>query len=137
MAQLARKAQSDSGWIAFCAVFRGATDSDSLSVIDDWCRNYYRYREESEEIVRSPQFMLADYQTQGFIEGDCDDIATFITAVLKSIGIPARFFAMQSMKDGQFDHVFAEGFSGVWVPIDPTVEAGTRYTVYSQLIEYV
>lgn len=137
MATLARKAQSDASWISFAATFSSGDVGTRVRAIDSWCRDHYRYRDESEEIVRSPEFMLQDLASQGFVEGDCDDIATFIVAILKTLGIPARLFAMQSQPGGTYDHVFAEGYGGTWIPIDPTVTAGTVYTVYSQLIEYV
>lgn len=137
MAQLARKAQNDAIWIHFAATFSTGDVGTRIRAIDSWCRTNYRYRDESEEVVRSPEFMLQDLALQGYVEGDCDDIATFITAILKTLGISSRLFAMQSQPEGPYDHVFAEGFYGGWVPIDPTVDFGTVYHVYSQLIEYV
>lgn len=106
--------------------------------MDTWLRNHFQYRPEQEEVIRTVPFMLTDLDSSSAIEGDCDDIATFTGAWLMMLGIPARFTAIQSQPEGEFDHVFAEGQGGGWwQPIDPTVPLGTVYTYYRMFHETV
>lgn len=82
--------------------------------------------------------MLNDLETLGYVEGDCDDIATFVSAIVKRIGYDSRLHAMKSSFDGEYDHVFSEARIGeFWIPIDPTVELGTTYRIFGSLLEYV
>ena len=101
-------------------------------------RTNYRYRDENEEIVRSPEFMVNDFDTLGYCEGDCDDCSTLIACFSKVLGYPTRLMAIKVQGPGEFDHVFAEVMSqGQWTPVDPTVPQGTVYTIYGQTVESV
>jgi transglutaminase-like putative cysteine protease len=110
-----------------------------MSGVEDWMRANYRYRDESEEILRSPEFMLNDFDTLGYCEGDCDDCSTLIAALGKSLGYPVRFSAIKVQTPDEFDHVFTEYMNpgGTWIPVDPTVPQGTTYTIYGQTVEGV
>jgi len=115
--QLVRQA-SNGG--TFCALF------------DDWLRSNYRYRSEDKEIVRTPEFMANDYATLGYMEGDCDDVATFVCSVCHHVGIPSRLASISIDPTLELKHVFAEcQTANGWCIIDPTVEKGTTYAVYS------
>lgn len=63
--------------------------------------------------------------------GDCDDHATLIVALLRAIGIPARFDTVAVDPDGQFVHVFAvalirqNGRVVSSLALDTTVDAAT------------
>lgn len=107
--------------------------------IDGVLREVYRYRDEEEEIVRTPEFMFNDLETVGYLEGDCDDIATFSAALTKAMGMPTRLTGIQSVQgDGTYDHVFSEFLSGSsWFPIDLTVVPGTVYDVQGYMSEVV
>ena len=136
MANLARKGARNPKVKAY------ATDSfqndGSVAGIDRVLRSIFHYRDEIEEIVRTPAFMMADLEEFGYLEGDCDDIATLAAAMTKSLDIPTRLTAMQSEPDGEFDHVFSEARIGIhWIPIDPTVAEGTVYQMYSIMTEMV
>ncbi len=111
----------------------------SVPGIDGWLRTHFTYRPEMNEVLRSPEFMVNDFENVlGVVEGDCDDAAVLCTSFLKVLGIPGRLTAIQSKAGMDFDHVFGEGLVGsTFVPIDPTVEYGTRYTVYGMLHETV
>ena len=145
MANLARTAGADRDFRRFAEQF--TTWQDLL----DWVRLHFIYRDEVQEVVRAPQRMLADMGSldgtgrQMRLEGDCDDIATFLAAVLKIIGYRARLVAIRANAASlELDHVFAQAFaiwnlsdSGEWVTLDPTVQPGTTMTVLDELIESV
>jgi transglutaminase-like putative cysteine protease len=85
---------------------------------------YGMYRPELEEIIRSPEWMLNDLATQGYMEGDCDDYATLLSSILTAMGISNRLIAVRTnMLNPEFDHVFVEipGPWGTWERLDPTV----------------
>ena len=106
--------------------------------IDILLRPVYHYRDEAEEIVRTPDFMLNDLDTLGYIEGDCDDISTLTAALTKAMGYPSRLTGIMSSGPGEYDHVFSEVQVGRdWMPIDLTVEPGTVYEVYGYMTEPV
>jgi transglutaminase-like putative cysteine protease len=133
MSQLAKLAGNDPGFVAFSLSLRSSNDSDSIASLDGWLRSNYTYRPESEEIIRSPEFMLSDN-----VEGDCDDVSTFTAAVLKVLGISARLHAIRTQYNADFDHVFTEARIGqFWIPIDPTVVLGMDYRQVADLLEYV
>jgi transglutaminase-like putative cysteine protease len=101
-------------------------------------RQNYHYRDEDQEVVRSPEFMLNDYDTLGYCEGDCDDIATLCASFSKAVGNPTRLTAVQTGGPGEFDHVFCEyQLGGNWIPVDPTVQHGTVYSIFGLTSEGV
>lgn len=52
--------------------------------------------------------------------GDCDDKAILLAAMLESIGYPTRFLAMGS-SPGKFEHVIVEVRPyGNWIPLETT-----------------
>lgn len=114
-----------------------ARDSvDYLAGLDSWLRRNFRYRDEFEEIVRTPEFMLADMQYTGMLEGDCDDVATFAASVLYNAGIPARLVAIRTTPDPNFDHVFVEAKPDgeyYFQHIDPTVSSDTRVPEFERM----
>ncbi len=66
------------------------------------------------ETVQAPDVTLRDRQ------GDCDDQAVLIGALLTSIGHPVRFVAV-GFRPGQFAHVYAETPIGPnWVAVETT-----------------
>ena len=116
-----------------------AESIQSPYAIDAVLRPIYQYRDEDEEIVRTPEFMLNDYETIGHIEGDCDDIATLTASFTKAMHLPTRLTGIQSDHgQGEYDHVFSEFLVGSsWFPIDLTVEPGTQYSVLGYMSEMV
>jgi len=106
--------------------------------IDETLRSVFRYRDEEEEIVRTPEFMFHDLESLGYLEGDCDDIATFTASLTKAMNVPTRLTGIQSTPSNEYDHVFSEYMTDKnWVPIDLTVEPGTVYKVYGIMTEAV
>jgi transglutaminase-like putative cysteine protease len=106
--------------------------------VDRLLRSVYRYRSEIEEIVRTPEFMLNDLTTLGYVEGDCDDISTLVSSITKAMGYPTRLTAIAAEGPEEFDHVFSEvQNNGQWIPVDLTVPQGTTYWCYKIMSEVV
>lgn len=137
MARLARAAASDP---EFCGFARRLA---TLNGIESFVRSHFVYRDENEEIVRDPRFMLADMgrvDTNGRVvqlEGDCDDIATFYAAAVVAIGKAARFVAIRyTSGNPNFEHVFTQAYDGgQWIILDATVPKGTRMQWIESMIE--
>jgi transglutaminase-like putative cysteine protease len=106
--------------------------------VASYLRQVYQYRDEDEEIVRTPEFMLNDLQTFGYVEGDCDDIATFTSSLTKAMNYPTRLTGIMTNSTDEYDHVFSEVRIGSnWLPIDLTVPEGTVYHIYGYMTEPV
>ena len=75
------------------------------------------------ELLQSP------VKTLEFAQGDCDDKATLLAALLLSIGHPSRFVAV-GKAPGKFSHVYVETLFGnrQWLALETTepVDAGWR-----------
>lgn len=122
----------------------GATDprirelsSYPVGTLDGWVRRRFVYRPELEEIIRAVPFQLEDLQRLGYLEGDCDDVSTFLAAAL--LPRPVRFVAIRTdPTNPEFLHVFVETLdAGRWVRLDPTVRRGTRHRYVEAMTEDV
>lgn len=133
MAQLSRKAASDPDFL------RTAQALGSLQMMDAYVRTHYKYRDEREEIVRTPEFMLNDLVRIGYMEGDCDDVSTLYAAFIKALGYPARFVAIRYNPDNpNFEHVFSQAYAGgSWRTFDGTVQPGTILEAIEEMTEDV
>jgi transglutaminase-like putative cysteine protease len=101
--------------------------------IDSVLRPKFRYRDEVDEIIRTPGFMLREG-----LEGDCDDWSTLTASLSYAMGYPTRLTAIAGKGPEEFDHVFSEyRANGSWIPIDLTVPVGTVYTCYKLISETV
>jgi transglutaminase-like putative cysteine protease len=134
MKTLAHKGSASVGIRRFANSYWGMNVRDALLRLDADIRHVFRYRGEINEMIRTPEFMIADLETYGFMEGDCDDIATFMGSVCKSLGIDCRFVAIRTNPYGDdFKHVFAQGNTGAeWIRLDPTVQRDTVLEYYGQ-----
>ena len=84
--------------------------------LHEFVKNRIRYVRDIEgvETLHTPDKLLEVGQ------GDCDDKATLLAAMLKSIGHPARFVAV-GFRPGKFVHVYVETKIGSeWVPLETT-----------------
>jgi transglutaminase-like putative cysteine protease len=71
--------------------------------------------------VRGVETLATPQKTLEFGQGDCDDQATLIAALLESIGHPTRFVAM-GFSPSHYSHVFTETKIGdSWVSLETTV----------------
>jgi len=138
MAVLARQGSSFVSPLVSSLIRGGDNISSVVLVIDRFLRGRFVYRDERDEVLRDVPFMLNDLDTYGYMMGDCDDMSIMCGSLLCNIGIPARFTAIKSANPEDFDHVYTEAKVGSdWVPIDPTVPYGTRYTMFGFISEVV
>jgi transglutaminase-like putative cysteine protease len=98
-------------------VERGQPEIDSVF---NWVKDNIEFRGEAGETLQSPEATL------NLGAGDCDDQATLIATLLRSLGYQTDFrtVAMQGSED-EFSHVYAvvqDKQTGQWVPLDTTVE---------------
>jgi transglutaminase-like putative cysteine protease len=133
MAQLARSAKNDA---AFSALAQSLGNMDR---VDSFIRDHFRYRDEIEEIVRSPEFQINDLSRLGWIEGDCDDVSTLYAAFASALGIRSRFVAIRYRPSNpNFEHVFTEVYDGSqWRVCDATVAPGTVLQSLEEMMEEV
>lgn len=133
MAQLARKAASNNYFVGYALAL------GSLNGVDQFIRANYRYRDEREEIVREPEWMMNDLSRIGYMEGDCDDVATLYAAFIKALGYPARFVAIRyNPAQSEFEHVFTQAYAGgVWRTFDATVSPEVIIESIEQMTEEV
>ena len=117
--------------------FAAGSRKYSLDAIDFWVREHFEFRAEMREVVRTPQFMWANWQQRGAFDGDCDDVSTMLGSLLKIFNYPAvRFVAIRYNPDvPDFEHVFVEFYSlGRWRVLDPTVTTGTDYHEIERMV---
>ena len=125
MGELARNAANDDAFVSALLELLGAAAGQVE--IEKFLRAHFVYQSESFEIVRTPQFMLAELLERGWFAGDCDCVSTFAAALLVMFGHPAKFVAIRYSHPSEFEHVFVETDS---YRIDPTVP---RATVHKDL----
>ena len=108
------------------AAVNGAPDRDDAaqaSAIYEAVKQNIKFRGEYSETVQTPLLTLQ------LRAGDCDDHATLLAALLRSIGIPARFETVATDESREFTHVFClagirrGGRIVAWMPLDTTVPA--------------
>ena len=136
MAKLAR-AGASSAEIAGLAQWCSRVVSPG-ACLDSWVREHFRYRDENEEVIRTPQRMMHDLTTAGYIEGDCDDVSTLYASAFKAMGIPVRFVAIRYDNSADFKHVFVEALENlIWQRFDATVPQGTVHVEVERMVVYV
>lgn len=70
------------------------------------------------EYIVTPERQLQELGVNGVLKGDCDDAAALVSAMLLSIGFPARLIAVRVQGDSEYSHVWVESEG---VHIDPVV----------------
>lgn len=117
----------------------GMVTHGKLVMLEDFLRQHFVYRSELQEVIRTIEFQMEWFRQYQTFEGDCDDIATLIAAMVKRMGGLVRFVAIQSEQGNpDFTHVYTEIWDGSrWFPIDPTVPSGTLYTEVGRMVHYV
>lgn len=107
-------------------ICRGLNSKDylsELSALGHFVYRRVRYQRDPKtvELVKTPEATL----TSGV--GDCDDMATLLSALVLLSGAEARLVTVGFREGGPFSHVFAEGLdprTKSWVTLDPV--AGSR-----------
>ena len=101
----------------------GQKDRDSeIASVFDFVKYGIRYVRD----IRGVETLQTPEATLKLKQGDCDDKATLLSALLESIGFKTRFTAI-GFVPMKFSHVFTEVFhNGAWMPLETTepVEAG-------------
>lgn len=73
------------------------------------------------ELLRSPDWMLQALQEDGYVDGDCDDVAGLGAALGMAQGLPARFVLLAFPPLGVLSHVYTELYAGGrWRELDTT-----------------
>lgn len=111
--------------------------SPTLDEIDEQIRPFYVYRDEEEEVVRTPLFMVNDRETIGRFEGDCDCVSTLVAAVCALYGYRVRFVAIRYDPSVDYiQHVFVQALDSYgWRVLDLTVPIGTKLSAIEQMIQ--
>ena len=102
-----------------------------------WLQKHFRFVRDplGVELLRDPQYQLRQWMAQGYISGDCDDVAILGAALGKAVGIGARFMAVGFRPGGPLVHVYTIltgradggiGSLGRGVDLDVTRPAQTR-----------
>lgn len=92
--------------------FKGAA-----AAICEWVKSHIQYVRDINEVetVQTPLVTL-DYR-----QGDCDDQATLMAALLEAVGFNTRLRAIKLDPGGAFEHVVAEAqIDNSWVPLETT-----------------
>lgn len=74
--------------------------------------------------VRSVDTLQSPRTTLDVLQGDCDDKALLLAAMLESIGYATRFAVSATIAKGTYNHVYVEAFIprlGKWVPLESSV----------------
>ena len=105
-------------------IVRGGPAHDAMSdlrALFDWVRSNIRFTPDvlGVETLQSPEYTL------GLRAGDCDDMATLLGALARSIGIPVelkfRVIAANPRAPRSFSHVYlVASVNGRQVALDPT-----------------
>lgn len=81
----------------------------------DWVIKNVRYVRDPVEV----ELLMTPERTVSIGSGDCDDLSILIAALCESVGIPARFVAVQTREDGNYSHVYPEAWiDGEWIALD-------------------
>lgn len=74
------------------------------------------------ELLQAPRVLLDTIGENGYVRGDCDDAAILGAALVKAVGLRARFVVVGWRGSfGPFSHVWTEGWDGRrWVEFDVT-----------------
>lgn len=120
-----------------------------IETIDTWTRKRYIYIKDADlwqkytgdaeevEVINTPLHDVQEIEETGNFKGDCDDVATFVAAIFKTLGFQTRFVAIRTRQDQNFSHVFVETLAAnKWLIIDPTVPPGTIHKHFGRMVQY-
>ena len=118
--QPSERIQSDDAKIKELARSITANSSDDferISKLAIWVNSQLTYDVTLAGQMKNARWVLENRR------GVCTEYSTLFIALVRSIGIPARFIngvAYDDMEGGWTGHSWAEVYIGTWVPVDPT-----------------
>ena len=142
MVNLSRRAIRDEWFLTLVRdITKGLPPADKMAearTIFEWATSHIRYVKDPVgiELIIHPMRLVA------LGAGDCDDLSIFMASAFETIGIPARFVAIESRPGTGYNHVYPQGhINNQWVTFDlasprPTVGV-TIPSVSNPMIEYV
>jgi transglutaminase-like putative cysteine protease len=100
---------------------RGAGGSYPAKVraVYEYVRDAIAYMPDSPEgeTIQAPEVTLR------LMAGDCKQKSVLLAAMLRTLGVPARFAAVGWGDPGTFEHVYVQALVGPrWVNLDPTAD---------------
>jgi hypothetical protein len=140
MRSLAARAANDDGFRRQARIEWAGNVTSTIRGVDSFVRLVFRYRPESEELLKDPLLSMQEISERGWFDGDCDDSSMFTAALLKTFLANVRFVAIRyKQEDPEFQHVYVEAWTpeGVWEKLDATVEPGTEIKELERIEEYV
>lgn len=73
------------------------------------------------ELLKTPAYMIQSIEAQGWVAGDCDDVATLGAALGMAIGMPARFVLVGFDPIQTYGHVWTDLLTpDGWAELDTT-----------------
>ena len=110
----------------------GRDRAGQIRAIRSWLARHVRFLPDpliDGDVIRTPALLLLQFDRDGMIRGDCDDVATLAATLGHAVGIPARFvtLAFHGPK-APFRHVYTElqDQAGNWRELDVTESERTR-----------
>lgn len=110
-------------------IIRGCAERDQeceVTSVFKWVLAHYRYTNDPVdlEFIKDPNVSDQEIDAHDVFQGDCDDVVTYIAALLWSIGYQVRFVTISVMGQGpEFRHIYLEAFlssEGKWMPLEAT-----------------
>ncbi len=91
------------------------TDFDRVALITKWVHDNVAYNRHLKNESKDAKWVLKNRV------GTCDEFSTLFIALVRSVGIPAKFVVgYYHGNDRWEEHAFTEVYLGEWVPVDPT-----------------
>jgi hypothetical protein len=106
--------------IAHCAE---RDQSCEVKSIFSWVSDHFRYVHDINNIetVKSPEVIDAEITANGQFQGDCDDVAGYLSALLLSIGYRVQLVIIVPPGETEFSHIYVAVMldtSNKWVALD-------------------
>ncbi len=100
-----------------------------VSKIFNWVLKHYRYLSDPVflEHIKSPEIIDGEINMFGAFQGDCDDVAGYLAALLISVGYRVEFVVISlAGKGDEFRHIFLRFYSkreSRWVALEGTARS--------------
>jgi transglutaminase-like putative cysteine protease len=97
-----------------------------VNAVFSWVLRHYRYLRDPRglELVKSPEVSDKEISERGAFQGDCDDVAAYLAALLSAIGYRVKLVVMSvPNRDGAFRHIYIKVFlpkQKRWLPLEAT-----------------